>query len=67
MKISIDKWEELSDKVLKEVRDIDDALYPKGGWKGWSTSGMRIMTNALIRIVTRELDIKLEVTYDEEL
>lgn len=58
--ISLEKYWELSDITLDHCRAIDDMLYPKGGWKGWSTGGMRMMTNTLLQKLLEELNVEIE-------
>jgi len=58
--ISIDKWQELSNLVLDRCRAIDDMLYPKGGWQGWSTGGMRMMTNTILEELLERLNIEVD-------
>jgi len=41
-------YDELSDIMLSRCRELDEALYPKGGWNGWTTSGMRMMTDTIL-------------------
>jgi len=59
---SEEDWDELSSFMLIECRKIDDLLHPRGGWNGWSTGGMRIMTDALIE----ELYWKMKELKEEE-
>jgi len=66
MKISLKKWWQLSDITLEQCRDIDEELIPKGGWQGWSTSGMRMMTNGLLDKLLKELDIEVDMSDSEE-
>jgi len=48
---SEEDWDELSSFMLDECRNIDDLLFPRGGWQGWSTGGMRMMTDTLLERV----------------
>ena len=57
--IDIGLWEELSDLVLRRCREIDDALGSKG-WQGWSTGGMRMMTNTLLEDILSKLTIEVD-------
>ena len=65
MKISLNKWEQLSNITLEQCRDIDDELMSKGGWQGWSTSGMRMMTDELLDNLLKQLDIEVDVNMQE--
>jgi len=59
MKISYDEYWELSDLLLYLCRNLDDALYSSGGWQGWSTGGMRCMTNDILQQILDKLDIEV--------
>jgi hypothetical protein len=60
MKITNEKYHELSDKMLSMCRLLDDMLQPKGGWQGWTTSGMRTMTNSVLQSILAELGVEIE-------
>jgi len=64
---SEEDWDTLSSFMLRGCRDIDDLLQPKGGWKGWSTSGMRILTDSLLEEVYWKMKELKEVEEEEDL
>ena len=58
--ISNNKYWELSDLVLDMCRNLDDSLRPQGGWEGWSTGGMRMMTTTILQKILEKLDVEVE-------
>jgi hypothetical protein len=50
-----EQWEELSSMMLNSCRWLDDVMYPKGGWNGWTTSGMRMMTDDILMSIISKL------------
>ena len=59
-KISLCEWWRLSDLMIDLCRDLDDDLKTKGGWKGWTTSGTRTMTDEILQTILDELNIAVD-------
>lgn len=59
-KISLEKYDDLSDLMLRMCRNLDDLLYPKGGWNGWTTGGMRVMTDGILQQLLKELGVEID-------
>ena len=69
MKRGTEEFEKLSTMMLVGVRQVMDVMTTKPGlpgmsqdglWNGWTTSGMRMLTDALLEQLLKELEKKDE-------
>lgn len=65
MKISLEEWHNLSHLLLDGVRNVDETLRlsPKGkelGWNGWTTGGMRMLTDGVLHELLDKLGVEVE-------
>ncbi len=57
MKITIEKYEELSDIMLKITRGFNDT---KPDWNGWSTGGWRYMSNGALDDLLKAMGVVID-------
>ena len=57
MKITVDKWFELSDLMLRITRDFNE----EKSWNtSWSTSGWRMMSDDSLREILKAINVDVE-------
>lgn len=56
MKITEDKWFELSDLMLGITREFNERLH----WEKWSTSSWRMMSDGGLRDLLKSLGVEVE-------
>lgn len=60
MKISQDKYRELSDIFLKETRQFSEM-----DWQYWTSGGWRVCSNGFLNIVLEALGVETESPQEE--